>query len=64
MKKKSFFYGFITAGSCFAYVKLWNTEAGEGICGSRTAGGADFGILGKMFVDAACVHSIYEYTGQ
>ena len=22
------------------------------------------GILGKMFVDTACVHSIFEYTGQ
>lgn len=63
-EKKIFFYGFIAVGSCFAYIKLWNTEAGEETGGARTAGGADFGILGKMFVDAACVHSIYEYAGQ
>ena len=63
-EKKSVFYGWVAVGSCSAAVRLWDTGAGEGTSGARTADRVDIGILGKMFVDAACVYSIYEYTGQ
>ena len=63
-EKKCVFYGWVAVGSCPADVRLWDTGAGEGTGGVRTADGADIGILGKMFVDTACVHSIFEYTGQ
>ena len=63
-EKKSVFYGWVAVDSCPAAVRLWDTGAGEGTGGARTADGADIGILGKMFVDTARVHSIFEYTGQ
>ena len=63
-EKKSVFYGWVAVGSCPADVRLRNVGARTETRGAGTADGADIGILGKMFVDTACVHSIFEYTGQ
>lgn len=62
-EKKSVFYGWVAVGSCPADVRLRNVGARTETRGAGTADGADFCVLGKVFIDTACVHSIFEHTG-